>query len=542
MPSNQGRSVALRTAAIFAVFGALWVLFSDITLSALVRDPQTVMHLQTVKGWAFVAVASGLVYALAARVSAAEKRERDLLQRWSNELVEAQQVAQVGHWVLDPTEGGFRCSDELYRILGLDPGQPLTYEHFLAVAEPDEPERLANARHRLRKGGEELNTVYPVRRPSGELRWVQEKVSRQASHGGDVTRLTGSVADVTELVGRARELRARNAILETTFATVEDGILVQRPGQVLDCNPAACRIWGYDRSELIGADPATLYVGEGTRSAGGRLRHPARGANGVFRMQGRRKNGELFAAELAVLPLSSDDAIEGEEIVWVRDLAGQGGPEEERDGYYRNVRRAQENERRRMATDLNSGVGHALAGLKSELGKLRAELAGDSAARSDIDRLMAVVDDTMGDVRHIADELRPSALDEWGLVPALERLCAELDRRSGIECVFRASSRELPLDPDRAIHVFRIVQEALANVSRHAPGSSATVALSREADRASVEIRDDGPGFDPAAVGAGTLGLAGMRERAALLGGTLSVESSDDAGTSVRLELPLGGP
>ena len=122
----RASNVALRTALVFALFGAIWVLLSDVTLSALVRDPDAVMRLQTVKGWAFVAVASGLVYALAARVSAAEHRERELLRRRSAELIEAQQVARVGHWVLDPGEGGFRCSEELYRILGLDPAARLT--------------------------------------------------------------------------------------------------------------------------------------------------------------------------------------------------------------------------------------------------------------------------------------------------------------------------------------------------------------------------------------------------------------------------------
>ncbi len=529
------RNVALRTALVFAAFGAVWVILSDVTLAALVGgDADAVTRLQTVKGWFFIAAASVLVYVLAARVAAAEQRERDLLRRRSAELIEAQQVARVGHWVLDPGEGGFRCSDELYRILGLDPENRLTYQRFLDAAEPDHSERLANARHRLRMGGESLNTVYPIRHPSGEVRWVQEKVTRQPSRAGVASRLTGSVADVTELVEGARELQGRTSLLETALASVEDGVLVRRDDEIVDCNAAACRILGYERSELLGKDPTGLGAELGRRDG-------AVGAQGrrSARVRGRRKGGEPFVCDLTVVPLPEEHDMGGGEILVFRDLGDPRHDGAPRERYYRALQAAREEERRRMATDLHDGVGQVLTRVRAQLKEARGELSGASVGAK-LDELAAIVDDTVGDVQHIANELRPDLLDKQGLVAALEWLCGEFDRRTGIECSFTSDASDLPLAPDRALLVYRIVEEALRNASRHAPGSSTRVTVSRRGDEVRLEVRDDGPGFDPeVSARAETLGHAGMREHATLLGGKLTIARADGGGTSVRLDVPI---
>lgn len=533
-------NVALRTALVFFAFGAVWVLLSDVTLGALVRDAEAVTRLQTVKGWFFVGAASVLVYVLAARVAAAEQREGDLLRRRSAELAEAQQVARVGHWVLDPGDGGFRCSDELHRILGLDPETKLTYQGFLDAAEPDHSERLANARHRLRTGGESLNTVYPIRRPSGEVRWVQEKVTRQPSRAGVASRLTGSVADVTELVESARELQGRATLLEQALGSVDEGVLIRRHGKILDCNAAACRILGYPRAELLGVDSDQLRL-DGERRDADRRARPGSSGRSARHARGRRRNGEAFACELSVTPLPEGQELEGGEIVVFRDLGAIGDVGEPRERYDRAVHVAREEERRRMATDLHDGVSQVLTRLRSELETLRGELAEGSAAASRVEELAATLDDTVGDVRQIANELRPDLLDKHGLVRALEWLCGEFDRRAGIRCSFVTEMREVPLSPERAVLAYRVLEEALRNVSQHAPGASATVTVAHRADELSFEVADDGPGFDlPAEAQPHALGLAGMRERARLLEGRLAVARRRDGGTAVQLVIPTG--
>jgi len=147
---------------------------------------------------------------------------------------------------------------------------------------------------------------------------------------------------------------------------------------------------------------------------------------------------------------------------------------------------------------------------------------------------------TLQDVRRLAVELRPAALDDFGLVPALERLRDSISeqRRIAVEVQSDLAGERLPAETETAL--YRIVQEALTNVVKHAAASRVTVWLRRPSERyVELVIQDDGAGFDPNELRDGGLGLVGMRERVALLGGRMSVESSEGAGTMLRAEVPL---
>jgi signal transduction histidine kinase len=144
-------------------------------------------------------------------------------------------------------------------------------------------------------------------------------------------------------------------------------------------------------------------------------------------------------------------------------------------------------------------------------------------------------------VRRIATELRPSVLDQLGLLDTLEWQMQDFQKRTGVACTCEIESEDCDLDPQRSTEVFRMVQEALTNVARHAHAHRVDLYASTVADRLIVEIRDDGVGMRPAdANGHGSLGLVGMRERAARCGGSVRVESSPGHGTTVRIQVPLG--
>jgi PAS domain S-box-containing protein len=327
-------------------------------------------------------------------------------------------------------------------------------------------------------------------------------------------------------------------LLERALASVEDGVLIRRDGEILDCNAAACRILGYERAELLGKDPSELRL-DGERRKVQRAARPS-GLPGARRARGRRKNGEAFACELSVVPLPEDQGIEGGEIVVFRDLGATPDETGPRERYQRAQSSAREEERRRMATDLHDGIGQVLSRLRSDLERMSVALPDGQAARSKLDEIAAIVDDTVGDVRHLANQLRPDALDKQGLGPALAWLCGEFDRRSGIRCAFVADDEEIPLSPERAVLVYRVVEEALTNVSRHAPGAAATVTVARRGDRLHFEVADDGPGFDLQTDDrAEALGLAGMRERAALLGGRLGIGRREGGGTTMQLDVAV---
>ena len=203
----------------------------------------------------------------------------------------------------------------------------------------------------------------------------------------------------------------------------------------------------------------------------------------------------------------------------------------------RRVIEAQESERRRLALELHDETGQALTSILLGLKAIRASRNPQDAERAETD-VRALVVQALQDVRALAVELRPAALDDFGLVPALERLAETFSERSGIETMVEASlDRRLP--PEIETTLYRVVQEALTNIVKHAGAEHVSVVISGRAGSVAVTVDDDGSGFDAGEVRADALGLIGMRERLALVGGRLEVESSADSGTTVAAQVPL---
>ena len=205
----------------------------------------------------------------------------------------------------------------------------------------------------------------------------------------------------------------------------------------------------------------------------------------------------------------------------------------------RSMLQAQELERSRLSRDLHDQTGQALAALLLGLNAARrAETLED--ARSSLADLDALVRAALADVRSIAVRLRPPALDELGLGAALERLASTVgDGQSTAISVTTTLSDDHRLPAEIETAVYRIVQEAAANAVRHGGAGRVDVTVVTRPDAVIASIEDDGCGFDPAAVTAGRLGLAGMRERAGLFNGHVRIESSPGHGTTVTVELPL---
>jgi two-component system, NarL family, sensor histidine kinase DevS len=198
----------------------------------------------------------------------------------------------------------------------------------------------------------------------------------------------------------------------------------------------------------------------------------------------------------------------------------------------RRVVAAQELERQRLARELHDETGQALTSILLGLKQL------DGESPEAVAELRELVVATLQDVRRLAVELRPKVLDDFGLVPALERLTQGFAEHTGISVDLEASAltERLPVDVETAI--YRIVQESLTNVVKHAQANSVSVVLTRGDGRIKAVIEDDGTGFDPE-VGSEGIGLVGMRERIALLDGSLAVESSARSGTTVAVEVPV---
>ena len=204
----------------------------------------------------------------------------------------------------------------------------------------------------------------------------------------------------------------------------------------------------------------------------------------------------------------------------------------------RRVVAGQELERQRLARELHDETGQALTSILLGLKAVEEARAPDemqAAARS----LRELVVATLQDVRRLAVELRPKALDDFGLVAALERLGNSFAEATGIRVELEASLGHERLPAEVETTLYRIVQEALTNIVKHARARSVSILVVRRGGSVTAVVEDDGTGFDPDRVAADGLGLLGMRERVALIDGRLTVESSAGTGTTLAAEVPL---
>jgi PAS domain S-box-containing protein len=204
-----------------------------------------------------------------------------------------------------------------------------------------------------------------------------------------------------------------------------------------------------------------------------------------------------------------------------------------------HIEQVKEQERTRIAREIHDDLGGNLTAIKMALAMLAARLPDEPPLRDKATYLDDLVDRTIDAVHRISLDLRPSTLD-LGLVAALEWQAREFERQAGVACVFRCAHREIDLDPDHASALFRIFQEALTNIAKHAGATRVMVALRRQRQHLLLTIADNGRGIQPAdRLKPHSFGLRGMSERARALGGTLTLSEAPGGGTMVAIKTRL---
>lgn len=209
--------------------------------------------------------------------------------------------------------------------------------------------------------------------------------------------------------------------------------------------------------------------------------------------------------------------------------------------YAEHLTRAREQERADIAREIHDELGQALTGLKMQLSQIRRRLgAGEEEVPSSaLDPSLELIQSTVAQVRELSSSLRPTALDQLGLREGLEWLAEKVEDRTGLEVSYEVGDVELELGEEASIHVYRVVQEALTNVARHAEAERVRILVAAEEGDLLVRVLDDGVGLDEASVPSlDSHGLLGMQERAHMLGGELELRDREEGGAEVRLRVP----
>jgi len=205
-----------------------------------------------------------------------------------------------------------------------------------------------------------------------------------------------------------------------------------------------------------------------------------------------------------------------------------------------SLQNVREEERAAIAREIHDELGQQLTAIKLDVSWLDRKIAGDAVIKERINGVLTMLTDMIHTIRRISTQLRPSILDDLGLIEALKWQVRDFQKRTGILIEFECSEETLKLEPAVTTGVFRIFQESLTNVVRHAEATAVSARLYVEDDRLILTITDNGKGFDPAAAKKKkTLGLMGMKERTLMMKGAYDIDSQSGKGTSLRFSIPL---
>ncbi len=252
---------------------------------------------------------------------------------------------------------------------------------------------------------------------------------------------------------------------------------------------------------------------------------------------GLRADGTEFPIEASISQL---EAPEGRlYTVILRDVSERVRAQEELAAFAAESAGVREQEKSRIARELHDELAQALTALKMDTITLREHVRGDAVAQGKLSQMIAMLDACVASVRRISADLRPLVLDDLGLLAAIEWLVHNFSQRTGVACTL-AADEDLDLPEPYATGVFRMVQESLTNVGKHARASQVSVRITRDGEHLLLSVQDDGAGFrvtDPRKPQ--SLGIAGLRERAHLMRGDVRIDSAPGQGTRVEARIPL---
>jgi PAS domain S-box-containing protein len=478
------------------------------------------------------------------------RRHELTLQESEQRLALAADSAGAGLWTLEFSAGVFWATERGRSIFGYSPDDVLDMARFEASVHPGDRDLVREAIERSATAGEPIDVEYRIVHPThGHVRWVVSRGRTQFSSTGEPERLMGVSIDISERKLAEEAFRKSEARLASGaelaglgFYEVDfrNGVthVDDRMRDLCGIPPErkeglqALEFWMEhlhpDDLQRVLHLRQQLHDGSLSRvSLEYRFLHPSRGETWIQHLAGvaaRDGAGRAVATYGVLRDITERKRVEDD----LRDLS-------------RRLIQAHEEERALLARELHDDLTQRLAVLAIEVGGVELATQGGPQAKA-MQSLREGLVRLSEDVHSLAYQLHPSVLDELGLAEALRTECERRGRQNRLDLSVELDAQPARVGKDASLCLFRIAQEALSNVIRHAGAHAASVAL-REVDGGLLlAIRDDGVGFDPKSPdNGGSLGLVSMRERVRLANGTLDIESAPGRGTTVLAWVPAEG-
>jgi PAS domain S-box-containing protein len=427
---------------------------------------------------------------------------------------------------------------------------------FLELVAPEDLAKVRYAWRSLRREGVLHHLECRVIKSDGSVVWEEINASTLKDESGNINGYVVMDRDITNRKSAIEKLKQSDQQFRILFEAMTEGVaLIDAAGIVIQANSSEARISGLDSaSQRAGqhfrcpacnyfkADESPLALEDMAAYRAMRKKSPA--AN--LEVKIIRPDDSAIWCNISAVPVVNGFGKVTGAVHTLTDITEQRKLREEREKYLAEITRVQEEERKRLSRELHDETAQSLSLLTLELDAIcqREKRVRRDTLRKKLERLRETAEYALNEVRRYSHELRPSILDNLGLVAAVESMVDDLNRENKVKVQLTISGETIRLADEIELALFRIAQEALTNLRKHSRASKAFVYLRFSSHKVKLRIVDNGKGFDlneaDRFAEEGHLGLVGMKERANLIKGTFQIKSGIGAGTKVSIEAPLG--
>lgn len=394
------------------------------------------------------------------------------------------------------------------------------------------------------------------RKRSGELFIIEKTITPVKNESDEITNFISTGRDVTEMERTENERNKNSRILQSFFQySITPFVLLDKDFNFLEVNEAYAKACQHDVSEFRGHNHFEFYPSDAKTDFEKAInnKEAVRFVERPFVFPDHPEWGVTYW-DWSLTPIL-DKMGEIDFLVFVlRDVTQDKKmiddirkSREQLRALYSHLQKAREEERTRIAREIHDSIGQSLTGLKMDLSLLENELAQQEDLRErnkfygEIQTMYILLDEMIQSVRDVSSKLRPLILDSLGLVTAIEWQSEEFHKKTGLTCECILPKEKVELHSDESTVLFRIFQECLTNIIRHAKATKVSVKLERKEDHILLEVQDNGIGIDENVVKEiNSLGLLGMQERALVFGGSVDIHGNPGRGTIVTIKIPQG--
>jgi PAS domain S-box-containing protein len=477
-----------------------------------------------------------------------EKRTRELIKSKAL-LEETGRLVKLGGWEFDLITNILSWSDVVYQIHEVEPDFKPTLESALNFYTPESFPVISAALKQVIMKGEPYNLDLQLVTAKQNKIWVRS-IGHAYYLNGVIVKIGGMFQDITEYKLAEETLlkmkKAINTTGEVIFLTDSEGVFTY-------INPAFTSLYGFTADEIIGkTTPRIFKSGVLNKTIYEDFwRTLLKGEEVRGELINKKKDGILINIEASSTPIiDEDNKIIGflgiQRDITERKLAEKAlyNSQLQLKNFAAHLQNIREEEKIAVAREIHDDLGQILVALKIEIGLFKQKIIKDDSVKSDeivskFDFLFGMVDKTIKTTRRIMSGLRPEIIDSLGFIEAGKSYVLEFEERNHLPCQFESKISELKINSQQAVALFRILQEALTNIAKHAHASKVKIQLTTQSDKFIMEITDNGIGFDENnKIRPDSYGMIGMKERVELLEGVLTLSGISGKGTCVRIEMP----